>query len=361
MAAVTTELQKDLSSRESSHASPARRAWRRFKANRLGYWSVLILGILFGLSLVAEVLSNDKPLAARYEGQWYFPVFQTLPETAFGGDFPTPTDYLDPLIRDNLAKPGNFALFPPNRYHHSTINYFAKNPSPARPGSDYLLGSDDRGRDLFALLLYGFRLSVVFALIVTVLCTAFGVFYGAVQGYLAGWTDIGMERFKEIWGAMPVLYMLIIFSSLFSPSFSLLVILISVFGWLGIAAYVRAEFLKNRTLDYVRAARALGQSNRKIMWRHILPNSLTPVVTLVPFEMAAAIGALTSLDFLGLGVPPGTPSLGELLKQGKENLDAWWISLTTFGVLVVTLLLLILIGDALRDALDPRKVLKEEA
>jgi microcin C transport system permease protein len=322
---------------------------------------VLILGVLFGLSLIAEVLSNDKPLVARYEGQWYFPVFQTLPETTFGGDFPTPTDYLDPLIRDNLAKPGNFALFPPNRYHHSTINYFAKNPSPARPGSDYVLGSDDRGRDLLARLLYGFRLSVVFALIVTVLCTAFGVLYGAVQGYFAGWTDIGMERFKEIWGAMPVLYMLIIFASLFSPSFTLLVILISIFGWLGIAAYVRAEFLKNRTLDYVRAARALGQSNRKIMWRHILPNSLTPVVTLVPFEMAAAIGALTSLDFLGLGVPPGTPSLGELLKQGKENLDAWWISLATFGVLVVTLLLLILIGDALRDALDPRKVLKEEA
>ena len=201
---------------------------------------------------------------------------------------------------------------------------------------------------------------MVFALIVTVLCTAFGVLYGAVQGYFAGWTDIGMERFKEIWGAMPVLYMLIIFSSLFSASFGLLVVLISIFGWLGIAAYVRAEFLKNRTLDYVRAARALGQSNRRIMWRHILPNSLTPVVTLVPFEMAAAIGALTSLDFLGLGVPPGTPSLGELLKQGKENLDAWWISLTTFGVLVVTLLLLILIGDALRDALDPRKVLKED-
>jgi microcin C transport system permease protein len=358
MSAVVTALQTPVA--VELHASPARRAWRRFRANRLGYWSLAILGVLFGLSLLAEVLSNDKPLVARYEGQWYFPVFQTLPETTFGGDFPTPTDYLDPLIRENLAKPGNFALFPPNRYHHSTINYFAKNPSPARPGSDYVLGSDDRGRDLLARLLYGFRLSVVFALIVTVLCTAFGVLYGAVQGYFAGWTDIGMERFKEIWGAMPVLYMLIIFASLFSPSFTLLVILISIFGWLGIAAYVRAEFLKNRTLDYVRAARALGQSNRKIMWRHILPNSLTPVVTLVPFEMAAAIGALTSLDFLGLGVPPGTPSLGELLKQGKENLDAWWISLTTFAVLVVTLLLLILIGDALRDALDPRKVLKED-
>jgi len=341
------------------HASPGRRAWRRFRANRLGYWSLVILAVLFGLSLLAEVLSNDKPLVARYNGEWYFPVFQTLPETTFGGDFPTPTDYLDPAIRANLEKPGNFALYPLNPYHHSTINYFSTQPNPAAPSRDNLLGTDDRGRDLLARLLYGFRLSLVFALLVTAVVTAFGVVYGAVQGYLAGWTDIGMERFKEIWGAMPVLYMLIIFSSLFSPSFTLLVILISIFGWLGIAAYVRAEFLKNRTLDYVRAARALGQSNRMIMWRHILPNSLTPVVTLVPFEMAAAIGALTSLDFLSLGVPPGTPSLGELLNQGKENLDSWWISLTTFGVLVVMLLLLILIGDALRDALDPRKTLNE--
>jgi microcin C transport system permease protein len=193
------------------------------------------------------------------------------------------------------------------------------------------------------------------------MCTLFGVLYGSVQGYFAGWTDIAMERFHEIWGAMPTLYMLIIFAALFSPSFWLLVILLSLFGWMGIASYVRAEFLKNRTLDYVRAARALGQSNRKIMFRHILPNSITPVVTLIPFEMAAAIGSLTSLDFLGLGVPPGTPSLGELLNQGKENLDAWWISLSTFGVLVLMLLLLILIGDALRDALDPRKVLEGEA
>ncbi len=338
--------------------SPARRAWRRFRSNRLGYLGLVVFVVLFGVSLLAEVISNDKPLVARYDGRWYFPIVQTLPETTFGGDFPTPTDYLDPLIRDQLAKPGNLALFPPNPYHHGTINYFAKAPSPAAPSRDNLLGTDDRGRDLLARLLYGFRLSVVFALIVTVICTVLGVAYGAIQGYLAGWTDIGMERFKEIWGAMPVLYMLIIFSSLFSPSFALLVILISVFGWLGIAAYVRAEFLKNRTLDYVRAARALGQSNRKIMWRHILPNSLTPVVTLVPFEMVAAIGALTSLDFLGLGVPPGTPSLGELLNQAKNNLDAWWLALCTFGVLVVTLLLLVLIGDALRDALDPRKVLK---
>jgi len=359
MSTIAGEVAKpELVKVKNPNTSPAARAWRRFRSNRLGYVSLVIFTVLFGLSLLAEVLSNDKPLVARYDGHWYFPVMQTLPETTFGGDFPTPTDYLDPEIRENLTKPGNFTLFPPNPYHHSTINYFAKEPNPAAPSRENLLGTDDRGRDLLARLLYGFRLSVVFALIVTVICTAFGVMYGALQGYFAGWTDIGMERFKEIWSAMPTLYMLIIFSSLFSASFGLLVILLSVFGWLGIAAYVRAEFLKNRTLDYVRAARALGQSDRKIMWRHILPNSLTPVVTLVPFEMASAIGALTSLDFLGLGVPPGTPSLGELLNQGKNNLDAWWISLSTFGVLVVMLVLLILIGDALRDALDPRKVLK---
>ena len=341
-----------------SRQSPARRAWRRFRGNRLGLASVLVFALLFGISLLAEVLSNDKPLAVRYGTQWYFPLVQTLPETTFGGDFETPTDYLDPLIRENLAKPGNLVIFPPNRYHHGTINYFASAPSPAPPDAENLLGTDDRGRDLLARLLYGFRISVVFALIVTALCAAFGVLYGAVQGYFAGWTDIAMERVSEIWSAMPTLYMLIIFSSLFAPSFWLLVILLSMFSWLGIAAYVRAEFLKNRTLDYVRAAKALGQSDAKIMRRHILPNSLTPVVTLVPFEMAGAIGALTSLDFLGLGVPPDTPSLGELLNQGKANLDAWWISLSTFVVLVITLLLLILIGDALRDALDPRKVLQ---
>jgi microcin C transport system permease protein len=287
-------------------------------------------------------------------------VLQTLPESTFGGDFPTQTDYLDPDIRKNLEKPGNVVLYPPNRYHARTINYFAKSPDPSRPSADNWLGTDAQGRDLLARLLYGFRLSVFFGLIVAAASTAFGILFGALQGYFAGWTDIAMERLKEIWGSMPMLYMLIIFSSLFSPSFWLLVVLITIFGWLGIAAYVRAEFLKNRTLDYVRAARALGQTNATIMWRHILPNSLTPVVTLVPFEIAASIGALTSLDFLGLGVPPGTPSLGELLGQGKENLDAWWISLSTFTVLVVTLLLLILIGDALRDALDPRKVLEGE-
>ena len=341
----------------TTHASPARRAWRRFRSNRLGYASLLLFSVLFGISLLAELVSNDKPLAVRYQGAWYFPVMQTLPETTFGGQFPTPADFHDPQIRANLAAPGNFVVYPLNRYHHKTVNYFASEPSPAPPSRDNLLGTDDKGRDLLARLIYGFRVSVVFALLVTAVCTLIGVLYGAIQGYFAGWTDIGMERFGEIWGSMPRLYMLIIFAALFQPSFMLLVVLLSLFGWLGLSNYVRAEFLRNRTLDYVRAARALGQSDRTIMWRHILPNSMTPVVTLIPFEMAGAVGALTSLDFLGLGVPPGTPSLGELLNQAKENLDAWWIASTTFGVLVVMLMLLILIGDALRDALDPRKVL----
>ncbi|HXJ09417.1 MAG TPA: ABC transporter permease [Burkholderiales bacterium] len=338
--------------------SPRRRAWRRFRANRLGYWSLVLLTVFFAVSLTAELISNNKPLVVRYDGHWYFPIVQTLSDKALGGDFETPADFLDPVIRDNLRKRGNFALMPLNPYHHSTINYFAAEPSPAPPSAANWLGTDDRGRDMLAVLLYSFRLSMFFALIVAGVTIALGVLYGAIQGYLAGWTDIAMERVKEIWGAMPVLYMLIIFSSLFSPSFLLLVTLIAIFGWLGLSAYVRAEFLKNRTLDYVRAAKALGQSDARIMWHHILPNSLTPVVTFAPFEMVAAIAALTSLDFLGLGMPPGTPSFGELLNQAKNNLDAWWIAIATFGVLVVTLQLLVLIGDALRDALDPRKVLE---
>jgi microcin C transport system permease protein len=350
-------LGSSVATQDAVHVSPARRAWLRFRSNRLGLVSLIVLGVLFLISLAAEVVSNDRPLAVRYQGAWYFPIFQDLPETTFGGQFPTPTDFHDPQIKANLEVPGNFVVFPLNRHHYRTVNYFAKAPAPAPPSAENWLGTDDKGRDLLARLLYGFRVSLVFAILVAGLCTVLGVLYGAIQGYFAGWTDIGMERFTEIWGSLPQLYMLIIFSAIFYPSFGLLVVLLSLFGWLGLANYIRAEFLRNRTLDYVRAARALGQSNRKIIWRHILPNSLTPVVTLLPFEMTAAVGALTALDFLGLGLPPGMPSLGELLNQAKENLDAWWIAVSTFCVLVVMLMLLVLIGDALRDALDPRKVL----
>lgn len=336
--------------------SPGRRAWRRFRRNKLGFYSLVLFSVMVVLSLFAEVLSNDKPLAVSYKGTMYFPLVKDYSEKTFGGDFETPADYLDPFIRDRITEGDNWAIYPPNPYGPRTINYFAKEPNPSAPSRDNLFGTDDRGRDLLAQLIYGFRLSVLFGLALTVIGVVIGVITGAIQGYSGGKTDLVFQRFMEIWSSMPELYLLIIFSAVFSPSVALLLFLLSLFGWMGLSDYVRAEFLRNRQLDYVRAARALGVSNLQIMWRHILPNSMTPVVTFLPFRMSAAILALTSLDFLGLGVPPGTPSLGELLSQGKANIDAWWISLSTFAVLVVTLLLLTFMGDALRDALDPRKV-----
>ncbi|WP_295856746.1 ABC transporter permease [uncultured Xylophilus sp.] len=335
--------------------SPGRRAWRRFRRNRLGFWSLVVFVAMVVLSLGAELLSNDRPLLVRYEGQTYVPLLRDYPETTFGGDFLTATDYLDPFIQRQLAREGNWALYAPNRYGPRTLNYFAREPNPSPPSRDNWLGTDDRGRDLAAQLLYGFRVSVLFALALTAVGVVLGVATGALQGYFGGRTDLAFQRFIEIWGSMPELYLLIIFSAIFAPSIALLLVLLSLFGWMGLSDYVRAEFLRNRQLDYVRAARALGVGHWDIVRRHILPNSLTPVVTFLPFRMSAAILALTSLDFLGLGVPPGTPSLGELLSQGKANIDAWWISLSTFLVLVTTLLLLTFTGDALRDALDPRK------
>jgi len=335
--------------------SPSRRAWQRFKRNRLGFWSLVLFCALVVMSLFADLLSNDRPLVVRYEGKTYFPLVQDLPETLFGGDFEAPTDYLDPFIREQITRGDNWAVYPPNPYGPNTLNYFAQAPNPSAPSADNWLGTDDRGRDLLAQLIYGFRISVLFALALTVIGTLLGIVTGAIQGYFGGRTDLAFQRFIEIWGSMPELYLLIIFSAVLAPSVGLLLVLLSLFGWMGLSDYVRAEFLRNRQLDYVRAARAMGLSHGQIIWRHLLPNSLTPVVTFLPFRMSAAILALTSLDFLGLGVPPGTPSLGELLSQGKNNIDAWWISLSTFAVLVVTLLLLTFMGDALRDALDPRK------
>ncbi|MGJ7578821.1 ABC transporter permease [Variovorax sp. RHLX14] len=335
--------------------SPGRRAWLRFRRNRLGFWSLVVFTTLVVLSLFAEVLSTDKPLIVRYEGQTYFPVLRDYSEKTFGGDFETPADYLDPFIRERITEGSSWAVYAPNPYGPKTLNYFATSPNPAAPSRENFFGSDDRGRDLLAQLIYGFRVSVLFALALTVIGVVLGVITGAIQGFFGGKTDLAFQRFIEIWGSMPELYLLIIFSAIFAPSVALLLVLLSLFGWMGLSDYVRAEFLRNRQMDYVRAARALGVSNFQIMRRHILPNSMTPVVTFLPFRMSAAILALTSLDFLGLGVPPGTPSLGELLSQGKANIDAWWISLSTFGVLVVTLMLLTFMGDALRDALDPRK------
>jgi len=332
-----------------------RRAWLRFRRNRLGWCSLWVFAALFALSLAAELISNDRPLVVHYEGQLYWPMLRDYPETTFGGDFDTPTDYLDPYIQERLRVDGNWALYTLNPYGAHTLNYFAASPSPSPPTTDNWLGTDERGRDMLAQLLYGFRVSVLFALALTTTGVLLGVAAGALQGFFGGKLDLTLQRLIEIWAAMPELYLLIIFSALFSPSVTLLLLLLSLFGWMGLSDYVRAEFLRNRQLDYVKAARALGVGNTRIIWRHILPNSMTPVVTFLPFRMGAAILALTSLDFLGLGVPPGTPSLGELLSQGKNNIDAWWISLSTFGVLAVTLLLLTFMGDALRDALDPRK------
>ena len=329
--------------------------WHRFKNSRMGYVSLWIFLILFGTSLCAELIANDKPLVVRYQGQFYFPIIKSQPETVFGGDFATPTDFLDPDIRRNITTNGNWAIYPPIPYSYQTLNYFSKSPNPAAPSWDNWLGTDDRGRDVLARLIYGFRLSILFGLALTIVGVTVGILTGALMGFFGGKFDLVSQRIIEIWSAMPELYLLIIFASIFNPSIWLLIILLAAFGWMGLSDYVRAEFFRNRALEYVRAARALGLTNLQIMWRHILPNSLTPVITFLPFRMSAAILSLTSLDFLGLGVPPGTPSLGELLSQGKSNLDAWWISLSTFVVLVSTLLLLTFMGEALRNAFDSRK------
>ncbi len=339
---------------QAAGLGPWRRAWRRFKTNRRGYWSLWIFGILFVLSLFAEFLSNDKPLLIRYDGSFYFPLVKDYPEKTFGGDFDTPADYLDPYVRAKIKDKG-WAIFPPNPYRYDTINYFAERPNPSPPSSKNLAGTDDRGRDVLARLIYGFRISVLFGFALTAIGVAVGVLAGALQGYFGGKFDLAFQRFMEVWGSMPELYLLIIFASIFRPSIGLLLILLSLFGWMGLADYVRAEFLRGRNLEYVRAARALGAPDRSIIWRHLLPNSMTPVITFLPFRVSGAILALTSLDFLGLGVPPNTPSLGELLAQGKDNIEAWWISISTFLVLVGTLVLLIFVGEALREAFDPRK------
>ncbi len=335
--------------------TPGRRRWLRFKHNKRGYYSLLIFSVFFFLSLGAEFISNDKPILVIYKNHYYFPLFHAYPETTFGGTFATETDYRDPYFQKLMQASGGRAFFPLNRHSYDTINFNLAVPVPSAPTRENLLGTDDRGRDVLARLLYGFRLSVLFGFGLTIVGTLAGIFFGAIQGYFGGKTDLFFQRFIEVWGAMPELYLLIIFASIFKPSLLLLLVLLSLFSWMGLSDYVRAEFLKGRNMDYVKAARALGVSNPVIMFRHLLPNGLTPVITFLPFRVSAAILALTSLDFLGLGVPPSTPSLGELLAQGKANIEAWWLSLSVFLVLVGTLILLIFIGEALREAFDPRK------
>ena len=335
--------------------SPNQRAWARFTRNRLGTWSLWVFLLILILSTAAELIANDRPLLARYQGEWFVPVLNNPPETRFGGDFDTATDWHDPFIRQVFAQPGNFAFFAPIEHSAASVDYFSTLPDPAPPTASHWLGTDEAGRDVLARLIYGFRISAWFGFALTLVGVVIGVLAGAVQGYFAGRIDLGMQRFIEIWNSVPELYLLIIFASIFEPSLLLLLVLLALFGWVSLSDYVRAEFLRNRALEFVKAARALGLSDGQIIWRHVLPNSLTPIITFLPFRMSAAILALTSLDFLGLGVPAPTPSLGDMLRQGKENLDAWWITVPTFAVLVVTLLLLTLIGDALRDAFDTRK------
>jgi microcin C transport system permease protein len=336
-------------------AGPWHRAWARFRRHRMGYVSLWILAALLLVATLAEVLSNDRPLVARIDGRWYVPVLDNPSEKQLGGDFGTPADWKDPLVRGLIAKPGNWAVFAPNSHSANSRDDFNGGLPPAPPSALNWLGTDPKGRDMVARLLYGFRVSIWFALALTVVGTALGIAAGALQGYFGGRTDLFLQRFVEIWGAVPELYLLIIFASIFEPSMLLLLILLSLWGWMGLSDYVRAEFLRNRNLEYVKAARALGLSNAQIIRRHVLPNSMTPVITFLPFRMSGGILALTSLDFLGLGAPASVASLGELLKQGKDNLDAWWIIVPTFAVLVLTMLLLTFIGDALRDAFDTRK------
>ena len=331
------------------------RARARFRQHKRALWSARVLLLLFAMSLLAPLWSNDKPLWLQYQGQSYFPLFNTYYETDFGGDFATPADYLEPYLRQLLSENGNRIVMPPNPYGPNTLNDFDTAPFPAAPNAQHWLGTDDRGRDILARLVYGFRDSLLFALALTAVATAIGIVVGAVQGYFGGRVDLVTQRFLEIWGGLPELYLLIILSSFFNPSLLLLLLLLSLFGWMGLSDYVRAEFLKNRQMDYVLAAKSMGVPNRAIMWRHILPNSLTPVLAFLPFRISGAVLALTSLDFLGLGVPASQASLGELLAQGKDNLDAWWIGLSAFAVLTIMLLLLIFIGEGLRQALDARQ------
>jgi microcin C transport system permease protein len=335
--------------------SPNARAWARFKRNRLGHVSLWLFIALLLATTLAELVSNDKPFIARINGQLLFPAISNPSERALGGDFATATDWKDPFITELLAKPGNWAVGAPNPHSADGVDYFNKSTPPAAPGARNGLGTDDKGRDMLARLVYGFRVSIWFAIALTLVGSTIGIVMGAVMGYFGGRIDLTLQRVIEVWGAVPELYLLIIFASIFTPSLGLLLLLLSLWGWMGLSDYVRAEFLRNRGLDYVKAARALGLSNLQIIRRHVLPNSLTPVITFLPFRMSAAILSLTALDFLGLGVPASVPSLGELLQQGKANLDAWWIIVPTFALLVVTMLLLTFIGDALRDAFDTRK------
>jgi microcin C transport system permease protein len=332
-----------------------RKKWRAFRRNRRGLYSLVFLASLTMLSLFAELYANSTPLVVSFQGSFYFPLWRVYPETTFGGDFESEANYQDPFIRDKITSGDNWAIYPPIQWDYRTIDFALERPHPSPPSTVHWLGTDDRGRDVLARLIYGFRLSILFGLGLALIGTVLGILIGAVQGFLGGWVDLLGQRGIEIWSSIPELYLLIILAATFDPSIPLLVILLSLFGWMGLSVFVRAEFLRARNFDYVRAARAMGVRSSSIIRKHILPNTLTPVITFFPFRVSGAIIGLTSLDFLNLGVPSPTPSLGELLRQAKGNVEAWWISLTTFFVLVLMIILINFVGEALLQAFDPRR------
>ena len=333
-----------------------RRQLHNFRANRRGYWSLWIFGVIFIFCLFAEFVANDKPLLVQYDGDYYFPIFQVYPETTFGGFFETEAEYRDPEVQDLINERG-WMIWPLIPFSYNTINYDLDVPAPAPPNASNWLGTDDTQRDVLARLVYGFRISVLFGLTLAAFATLIGVAAGAVQGYFGGWLDLIFQRFIEIWEGMPTLFIIIILSAIFVPGFWTLLIILLVFSWMALVGVVRAEFLRARNFDYVRAARALGVSHPVIMIRHVLPNAMVATLTFLPFIVTGAITSLTGLDYLGFGLPPGSPSLGELVQQGKTNLQAPWLGLTAFFSLAIMLSLLVFIGEALRDAFDPRKAI----
>lgn len=331
------------------------RRWHNFRANRRGWWSFWIFLVLFCLSLSAELVANDKPILVYYDGDFYLPMVKAYPETVFGGFLETETEYKDPEVRELIEEKG-WMIWPVVPFSYDSINFDLTVPAPAPPSAINWLGTDDQGRDVLARLIYGFRISVLFGLVLTLFSSLIGVAAGALQGYFGGWLDLIFQRFIEIWSGMPQLYLLIILASVVEPNFWWLLGLLLLFSWMALVGVVRAEFLRARNFEYVKAARALGVSDLLIMGRHVLPNAMVATLTFLPFILSGAITTLTALDFLGFGLPPGSPSLGELLNQGKNNLQAPWLVLTSFSVLAVLLSLLIFIGEAVRDAFDPRKI-----
>lgn len=355
-----------------------KRRWQNFTTNRRGYWSLWVFLVLFFVTLFAEFIANDKPLYVSYDGKSYFPVVFTYPETSFGGDFETAADYRDPFLQKLIADKHGSIVWPPIRYSYDTHNLDLPTPAPSKPtwmlteaecksvvqrkglnGCGDLeynwLGTDDQGRDVLARLIYGFRVSVLFGLVLTIVSSVIGVAAGAIQGYFGGWIDLLFQRFIEIWTSVPELYLLLIISSVLVPGFFILLGILLLFSWVRLVGLVRAEFLRGRNFEYIQAARALGVSNAVIIFRHLLPNAMVATLTFLPFIMSGSVMTLTALDFLGFGLPPGSPSLGELLSQGKANVQAPWLGLAGFFTVALMLSLLIFIGEAVRDAFDPRK------